>query len=99
MEWMRAVASCLHLRVFCPAPLRPNARSNEREIMSQLFRLPSSIKRDPSIDMWMRQHAGELGDIAKYWFEIMRKCGGDVREVLHDGHPTVCVDDAAFAYI
>jgi hypothetical protein len=47
----------------------------------------------------MRQHTGELGDIAKHWFEIMRKCGDDVREVLHDGHPTVCVADAAFAYV
>jgi hypothetical protein len=49
--------------------------------------------------MWIKQHPGELGDIAKHWFEVMRKCGGDVREVLHDGHPTVCVADAAFAYV
>ena len=67
--------------------------------MSQLFRLPSSVKRDPSIDTWMSQHTGELGEIAKQWFEVMRKCGDDVREVLHDGHPTVCVADAAFAYV
>ena len=67
--------------------------------MSRLFRLPGSVKRDPSIDTWMRQHTGELGDIAKHWFEIMRKCGGDVREILHDGHPTACVADAAFAYV
>jgi hypothetical protein len=67
--------------------------------MSQLFRLPGSVKRDPSIDTWMSQHKGELGDIAKHWFEITRKCGSDVRECLHDGHPTACVDDAAFAYV
>ena len=67
--------------------------------MSQLFCLPSSVKRDPSIDMWIRRHRGELGDIAKHWFEIIRNCGGDVREVLHDGHPTACVTDAAFAYV
>src|SRR6185436_10405967 len=67
--------------------------------MSQLFRLPSSVKRDPSIDIWMREHPGELGEIAKHWFEIMRQCGEDVREVLHDGHPTACVGDAAFAYV
>ena len=67
--------------------------------MSQLFRLTGSVKRAPSIETWMRQHTGELGDIAKHWFEIMRKCGGDVREVLHDGHPTACVADAAFAYV
>src|SRR5262245_3699396 len=67
--------------------------------MSQLFRLPSSTKRDPSIDMWMKEHTGELGEIAKHWFEVMRDCGDDVREVLHDGHPTACVRDAAFAYV
>ena len=34
-----------------------------------------------------------------HWFEVMRKCGSDVRELLHDGHPTACVNDAAFAYV
>ena len=41
----------------------------------------------------------ELGAIAQRWFEIMRDCGDDVREVLHDGHPTACVGDAAFGYV
>ena len=67
--------------------------------MSQLFLLPGSVKRDPSIDLWMMEHTGELGGIAKHWFEVMRACGDDVREVLHDGHPTACVADAAFAYV
>ncbi len=26
-------------------------------------------------------------------------CGDDFRELLHDGHPTACVADAAFAYV
>lgn len=47
----------------------------------------------------MREHAGELGTIAQRWFEVMRGCGDDVRELLHDGHPTACVGDAAFAYV
>lgn len=47
----------------------------------------------------MIEHSGELGAIAQYWFEIMRDCGDDVRELLHDGHPTACVADAAFAYV
>ena len=47
----------------------------------------------------MQEHAGELGAIARRWFEIMRACGDDVRELLHDGHPTACVGDAAFAYV
>ena len=28
----------------------------------------------------------------------MRDCGSDVRELMHDGCPTVCVEDAPFAY-
>ena len=47
----------------------------------------------------MEEHAGELGAIARRWFEVMRGCGADVRELLHDGHPTACVGDAAFAYV
>ncbi len=67
--------------------------------MSRFFRLPNSIKRDPEIDVWMREHSDELGAIAKHWFEVMRECGDDVRELLHDGHPTACVGDAAFGYV
>ncbi len=47
----------------------------------------------------MREHTGELGAIAQRWFQLMRDCGDDVREILHDGHPTACVGDAAFAYV
>lgn len=46
----------------------------------------------------MNQHSGDLGAIAKYWFEVIRDCGDDVLELLHDGCPTACVADAAFAY-
>ena len=67
--------------------------------MSQLFRFPTAVRRDPLIEEWMHAHAGELGAIAQRWFEVMRSCGDDVREVLHDGHPTACVADAAFAYV
>lgn len=47
----------------------------------------------------MREHTGALGAIARRWFEVMRDCGDDVRELLHDGHPTACVGEAAFAYV
>jgi hypothetical protein len=47
----------------------------------------------------MEEDSGELGAIARRWFEVMRACGDDVRELLHDGHPTACVGDAAFAYV
>ena len=67
--------------------------------MNQLFRFSTSVERDPAIDTWMEKHSGDLGAIARHWFGVMRKCGDDVRELLHDGHPTACVADAAFAYV
>jgi hypothetical protein len=67
--------------------------------MNQLLRFPSSVPRDPEIDVWMHEHPGELGAIAQHWFAFIRGCGDDVRELLHDGHPTACVGDAAFAYV
>ena len=67
--------------------------------MSQLLRFPGSVRRERAIEAWMRAHAGPLGAIARRWFEVVRDCGDDVRELLHDGHPTACVGDAAFAYV
>jgi hypothetical protein len=67
--------------------------------MSQLLRFTGSLRRDRGVDRWMAEHPGELGAIAKRWFEVVRGCGGDVRELLHDGHPTACVDGAGFAYV
>ncbi len=67
--------------------------------MSQLLRFPSSVQRDPAIQAWIREHSGELRAIARHWFEVMRNCGDDVRELLHDVAPTACVGDSAFAYV
>lgn len=67
--------------------------------MNEILRFSGTVKRDPAIDAWMKEHSGELGAIAQHWFEVMRERGDDVREVLHDGHPTACVADAAFAYV
>lgn len=47
----------------------------------------------------MVKHPVELGALARHWFEVMRRQGTEMREVLHDGHPTACVDDAGFAYV
>ena len=68
-------------------------------VMNQLLRFSGSVKRDPAIETWMKAHTGDLGIIAQHWFEAMRKCGDDVRELLHDGHPTACIADAAFGYV
>jgi hypothetical protein len=51
---------------------------------SQLPLLPSSVKREPAIEVWMRERLGPLGAIARRWFEVVRGCGDDVRELLHD---------------
>ena len=67
--------------------------------MSELFRFPSAVARDPGVDAWFARTDDALRWIAQPWFERMRGCGADVRELLQDGHPTACVDDAAFAYV
>ena len=35
----------------------------------------------------------------KLAFEQIRRCGSDVHETLHDGHPTAYIGAAAFAYV
>lgn len=66
---------------------------------TDLLRFNGAVERDPAIDGWMKEHAGELGAIAHEWFEVMRKCGDEVRELLHDGCPTACLGDAPFGYV
>jgi hypothetical protein len=65
----------------------------------ELLRFNGAMKHDPAIDAWMNERAGELGAIAHQWFEVMRKCGDEVRELLHDGCPTACLGDAPFGYV
>jgi len=64
-----------------------------------IFRIAGARKRDPAVDAWMTDKPLELRSIAQQWFAQMRQCGDDVRELLHDGHPTACIADAAFAYV
>lgn len=66
---------------------------------TKLLRLNGTVERDPAIHVWMKEHAGELGDIAYQWFEVMRACGDEVRELLHDGCPVACFGDAPFGYV
>ena len=64
-----------------------------------MLRFDGAVERDPAIDAWMQDHHGDLGAMALQWFEVMRKCGDEVRELLHDGCPVACLGDAAFGYV
>ena len=64
-----------------------------------IFRLPSAAKHDPAIDAWLRAQRDDLRPFVETWFAHMRQCGGDVRELMHDGCPTACVGDGAFGYV
>ncbi|WP_304190112.1 DUF1801 domain-containing protein [Phenylobacterium aquaticum] len=67
--------------------------------MTDLMRFPSAVRRATDVDAWFATPNHELRRMAEPWFEQMRNCGADVRELLADGHPTACVGDAAFAYV
>ncbi len=64
-----------------------------------LLRFNGARERDAAIDLWMEEHTGELGSIARRWFDAMRRCGDEVRELLHDGCPVACLGDAPFGYV
>lgn len=66
---------------------------------SKLFRLNGAVDHDPAIDAWIKAHPGELGVLAQRWFQVMRKCGDEVRELIHDGCPVACLGDVPFAYV
>jgi hypothetical protein len=67
--------------------------------MDRLFRLSLGTKRDPAVETWLNNQPGELGTIARTWFDRMRACGFDVLELLHDGCPVACVRDVPFGYV
>jgi hypothetical protein len=65
----------------------------------ELFRLSGAVQRSRSVSAWFEAGPAELRSIAREWFEAVRDRGDDVRELLHDGCPTACVGDVAFAYV
>jgi hypothetical protein len=65
----------------------------------QLLRFNGAVVRHPGIDKWIEKHPSELRAIARQWFNAMRACGDEVRELMHDGCATACLGDAPFAYV
>src|SRR5262245_11828754 len=67
--------------------------------MNGLLRFSGAVKRDRAIDTWLSGQRDELRQFAEQWFARMRLCGADVRELMHDGCPVACVEDAPFGYV
>ena len=68
-------------------------------MLDDILRFPTAMKHDPAIDTWLAAQREEFRPLVSTWFERMRRCGPDVRELMHDGCPTACVGDAAFGYV
>lgn len=65
----------------------------------RLLRFETAVAHDPAIERWFRARPPHLSSLARLWFDSMRGQGDDLRELLHDGHPTICVGDAALGYV
>jgi hypothetical protein len=66
--------------------------------MDELMRFPAAVRRHPAVEAWLEAD-DELRQLVRPWFERLRACGEDVRELIHDGQPTACLGEAAFAYV
>jgi hypothetical protein len=92
---MRMLMNCCCVLAMSEAP-----ESNGGVAMKvELLRFSGAVERDPAIDAWFEGHPGALGAIARRWFEAMRRCGDEVRELLHDGCPVACLGDVPFGYV
>ena len=67
--------------------------------MTRIFRVANGVRRDPAVGEWLREGHPELCKIAREWFTHIRRCGDDVVELIHDGCPVACIENAAFAYV
>ncbi|MGE0816785.1 MAG: DUF1801 domain-containing protein [Vicinamibacterales bacterium] len=65
----------------------------------RLMRFETAARQDPAVRAWFKEQPSDLGAIARRWFQMMRACGQDVCELVHDDQPTACVRGAAFAYV
>jgi len=66
---------------------------------TELLRFDGAVERDPAIAAWIKAQREEFRAIAQHWFAVMRNCGDEVRELLHDGCPTACLGDVPFGYV
>lgn len=65
-----------------------------------LLRFDGATEHDPAVARWLAAaRPPELQRLARRWFAEMRRCGDEVRELLHDGCPVACLGDVPFAYV
>jgi hypothetical protein len=67
--------------------------------VSALLTFSGAMEWDPAIEAFFDGRRVELVALARHWWQQMRDCGPDVRELFHDGCPVALVDDAPFAYV
>lgn len=63
------------------------------------LRFSGAAPHDPAVEDWFAARNDALAGLAHAWFERMRDCGEDVRELVHDGCPVACIGDVPFAYV
>lgn len=66
---------------------------------ARLFTLSGAQLQDPAVEKWFAALPAETRSAARRWFLEMRSAGPDVCELLHDRHPTACVEDLALGYV
>ena len=63
------------------------------------FIFSEASRQSHDVDEWLSGDPPEFYAIARKWFQNFRNCGEDVNALIHDGCPTACVNDTAFAYV
>lgn len=83
-------------------PVRAATREGRRERSPpgvRLFPLPGARRQDASVEAWFAAPQSATRMLARKWFDEWCACGEDVGQLLHDGHPTVCVQGTALGYV
>lgn len=66
---------------------------------ARLFPLDGAQRDDAAVRRWFAEAVSPTRTLAQRWFDEWRACGPDVHELLHDGHPTACVQGVALGYV
>ncbi len=78
---------------------RPEMPAKAGTNAEALLLFHGGLRRHPKVEAWFADVLDPLRAMTEPWFERMRGCGADVRELLNDGCPVACVKDAPFAYV